>query len=104
MRSLRLVIGSSGAVAEARIGLTHTQRRLLMEAGRPPCPAQAVLLVVDTGASHSFVDESVMRTLGLLPSNRYRFHSASTRGVADQCMAYNVDLQRNRLDPSPSPT
>lgn len=93
MRSVRLVIGSSGAVAEARISLTNMQRRLFVAAGRQPCPAQTVQLVVDTGASHSFVDESVMRTLGIPPSNSYRFHSASTRGVPDQCMAYSVDLQ-----------
>lgn len=97
MRSLQLVISKYGAVAEARISLTSIQRRLMVDAGRLPCPPQDVLLIVDTGSSHSLVDESVMRALSVPSSNCYSYETASTRGVAAQSMAYNVDLQLGSL-------
>lgn len=55
-------------------------------------PSQQVLLVVDTGASHTLIDSGVMRSLGLQPTGSYPYHSTSSAGVAQRCDAYGVAL------------
>lgn len=93
MRAITLEIGRDGALVRVRLGLTDLQRRTLKGLGREPAPPQELTLVVDTGASHTFVDQSAMLALGVPPTNTHRFHSASTRGIADTCAAYTVGLQ-----------
>ncbi len=92
MRSLTLPIGGAGALIEVQIGVDKLRRAAMHRAGHSAPPGVHVQLLVDTGASHTFVDEGVMRTLQLQPTSTAGYHSASTQGVAQRCNVFDVGL------------
>lgn len=49
-------------------------------------------MLVDTGASHTFVGTANLQSLGISPRNTYRFHSASTQDEPELCDEYDVTL------------
>jgi predicted aspartyl protease len=61
-------------------------------AGLTPAPAQAIRMLVDTGASHTSIDQTVLQTMNLQPTGSIGMLTPSTKGVAVQAMTYDVDL------------
>lgn len=93
MRSLTVEITRKyGALVSTTIGISSARRRALLREGLTVPPVQRVDLLVDTGASHTMVDASVMRSLQLQPINSYSYHSTSTAGVPEMCEAYDAEL------------
>lgn len=55
-------------------------------------PDIGVSLLIDTGASHTFLDDQVTRGLALERRGESMFHSSSTKGVPERCHEYDVSL------------
>lgn len=92
MRSLSVPILDCGALVDVEFGVCAPQRAAMLKAGRQPPPPTFATLLIDTGASHTFVDEGVMRILQLQATSTARYHSSSTQGLTDACSVYDVAL------------
>ncbi len=94
MRWLTIPITASGAIVHVEFGVISPRRKALIEAGLPVPQPVTVPMLVDTGASHTFIDSSVLiGRLGLTAKNRHKFHSASTSQDAPQeCEGFDVSL------------
>jgi predicted aspartyl protease len=93
VRRLTVKIGPIGALVDVEIGITDLRRLAHIRAKiKPPTPVRVTMLV-DTGASHTFIDETALASLLLTPRDTVEYHSASTRGSPDRCNVYDVDLR-----------
>jgi Aspartyl protease len=109
VRSLTLPILASGALIEVHVGLSDARRRVLQRQKLQVPPPIKTTLLIDTGASMTLFDESLMRALQLTPTSATSYHSSSTSGVAQQCDVYDVSMTLGgvatvnslRIDPLP---
>lgn len=92
MRTLSVAIPTSGALLDVHVGLSDLRRRALQRQGLAVPPLVRTSLLVDTGASMTLLDETMMRGLQLAPTGFTSFHSSSTGGVAERCNVYDVGL------------
>lgn len=92
-------IGPSGPIVLVSLGVTEPMRSALKRAGKAPPAPVVVPMLLDTGASHTFVDQAILSgRLGLSVRNRYSFHSATTTpGQPDQCEAFDASLTLGSL-------
>lgn len=74
-------------------------RKAILQSGAKPPASVVVPMLVDTGASHTFVDVRVLSgRLGLSPRARYPFHSATTsHDKPEECDAYDVSISLGSL-------
>ncbi|WP_082725435.1 aspartyl protease family protein [Burkholderia sp. RF4-BP95] len=56
-----------------------------------PAPTQGIFLI-DTGASHTSVDPSLLAPLKLQPTGTIPVHTSSTNGAPVSCNQYDVEL------------
>lgn len=54
-----------------------------------PIPVIKVLALIDTGASHTSINQNIVNTLGLLPGDVQTFHTAN--GAVDQLL-YDIGI------------
>ncbi len=92
MRRLKVSIGHAGAFIDVEIGICAPRRKALHRAGLPIPDSVKIPMLIDTGATHTFVDGIVLaEKLQLTASGKYNFHSASTQAEKpDECYAYDV--------------
>ncbi|WP_457329245.1 aspartyl protease family protein [Rhizobacter sp. P5_C2] len=69
----------------------------LAAAGLAVPPPVHLTYLIDTGASATQLDDSIIRTLGLDAKGGALVHTASTDGVARSCDVYDVRLYINGL-------
>ena len=92
MRELRARIGPQGALVQVEVGVSALYRAALLREGRTPPANVKVDMLVDTGASHTFVGVASLKPLEISLRNTYRFHSASTQDEPELCDEYDVSL------------
>ena len=93
MRKLTIPIGPQGAILQVEIGVSAPRRSAILRVGMTPPAAIQAAMLVDTGASHTFIGTTALESLSLTPRDSYRFHSASTdEGEPDECDEYDVCL------------
>ncbi|WP_186308602.1 aspartyl protease family protein [Paraburkholderia sp. BCC1885] len=73
--------------------LPSAPRMQAMLAAKVPLPAPVSgLFLVDTGASHTVVDQGLVAPLGLQPTGTTGVQTPSTNGVLHQCNMYDVQM------------
>lgn len=92
MRHLTVDVLAPGALIAVEIGVGESLRRALIREGKPVPPAVQIDLLIDTGASRTSVDTSVMRTLGLEPRSATEYTDFSSKGLSKQTDVYVVEL------------
>jgi hypothetical protein len=92
VRRLTVPIGPNGALLQVEIGVSALYRAALHREGKTQPASVKVDMLVDTGASHTFVGAANLKSLGISPRNTYRFHSASTQDTPELCDEYDVSL------------
>jgi hypothetical protein len=68
------------------------RRQALTDAGLPVPPPQRIVGVLDTGASISAVDPTILASLGLTATGKAEIHTPSTQGVPVLADTYDVCL------------
>ena len=93
MPSLNGQITVAGPMIDMQIGIAAPRREALIKAGSPvPLPVSCRLLI-DTGASCTCVDPSIIQQLNLPPSGIVPIHTPSTSAEnAYPCYQYDVSL------------
>lgn len=90
MPSITVSNGASGPTLTVLVGPSAPLQKVLGEAGLPiPSPVNGVFLV-DTGASHTVVDHSLIQPLGLSPTGTVMCHTPSTGGTAVPMYQYDL--------------
>lgn len=78
MPRFTLGLGPFGAVVDAFVTVSVERGAALQKAGQPIPNAVRVRALIDTGASCSCVDSSVIKELSIPPTGREKVHTAST--------------------------
>ncbi|MER2583834.1 MAG: aspartyl protease family protein [Candidatus Competibacter sp.] len=90
---MTLALLAEGPVISAHIGVAGPRRDALIKAGQPVPTLIPCRLLVDTGASSTCVDSTILQQLQLSPSGVIDVHTPSTTaGNAHQCFQYDVSL------------
>jgi gag-polyprotein putative aspartyl protease len=97
VRRLTVKIGLIGALVDVEVGVSAPRRLALARARMPPPLNVHVTMLVDTGASHTFIDAAALRPLNLVARDSVPYHSSSTMGVAASCDVYDVSLVLGNL-------
>ena len=79
MPHLSLPIGSGGPVLECFIGVSAARAEALKKAAQPVPPPIHIRGLVDTGASCTSVDPSILKTLGVVSTGTVPVHTPSTK-------------------------
>src|SRR5208283_5202594 len=79
-------------IVPAAVMVSHARRKALEEARRPVPDPQRITALLDTGASISAVDPSVLTALGLSPTGELELHTPSTHGTPVRADTYDVSI------------
>lgn len=79
-------------MADAIIGVSAPRMQALQQAAQPVPAAQQVRVLIDTGASGTCVDPSVLTSLGLTPTGQVPVNSATSGQTPVMCDQYDVGL------------
>jgi len=83
----------TGVHVEVEIWLSAPKREALFRKGQQLPPPQRLLLVLDTGADTTMINDRVLTgSLGLDVRSQTRMETASNVGVAEICDTYDVEL------------
>jgi aspartyl protease len=96
--TLQMTIG--GPILTGFIGPSQAKRTALAAAGQPIPPFMPIRGLIDTGASCTCVDPSVLSTLGLSPTGSVTVNTPSTGSSPHTADQYDVSL----MIPSGTPT
>ncbi len=92
MPHLTLQMSVGGPLVDVLIGVSHPRAQALQKAGQTvPNPAR-VRALVDTGASCTCVDPSILAALGLAPTGITPIHTPSTGTQTHAANQYDVSL------------
>lgn len=92
MRRLAINIGANGPLVDLELAITDLRRQAYIRQRLvPPSPVRVTMLV-DTGASHTFIDEAALAPLNLSPKDSATFRSASPLDAPDRCNVYDIAL------------
>jgi hypothetical protein len=92
MPHLTFQIGPTGPLLDVIVTVSKPRADALTKAGQPtPAPVQARLLI-DTGASGTAIDPSILTKLGLSPTGIMTIHTPSTGPQGHQVNQYDVGL------------
>ena len=92
MPHFTLELGPGGPELKAVVGVSQPRAEALTQAGKPIPKAVAIRALVDTGASGTCIDPSVLKSLGLTATGSTLVHSPTTRGAAQPADQYDVSI------------
>lgn len=92
MSSINTVTGPNGPVVLAFIGVSKHAEQALKSAGLVVPNAIPAQFLVDTGASGTLIDPSIISPLGISPKGYTAMHTPSTGGTPIMAPIYDVSL------------
>lgn len=99
MPHFTLQISANGPILMAYIGVSHARRAALIAAKQPVPNIQQIQGLVDTGASCTCVDPSVLNALGLSPTGQASVNTPSTGNTPHTADLYDVSVFVPGSDP-----
>lgn len=81
-----------GPVVDIYIGVTKAREQALANAGLPTPSILPIRMLIDTGATSSCIDESVIRPLGLAPTGIVPVMTPTTGAHPAEMFQYDVRL------------
>ena len=87
-----LQLSPQGPLLNAFIGVSEARRGALTAAGLPIPSAVHIRALIDTGASNTCADPSVLQTLGLTPTGVVTVNTPSTGSQPHNADQYDVSL------------
>ena len=92
MPHLTLQIAPGGPIIDLLVAVSRARSQALQAGGQPvPNPVQ-IRALVDTGASCTCIDPSVLKSLGLTPTGTAPIHTPSTGQKPHYANQYDVSL------------
>jgi predicted aspartyl protease len=91
---------NDGPVVAASIGVSVPRGQALLQAGQQTPPLVPIRALIDTGASHTCVDPTVLSKLGLTPTGTAQVHTPTTGSTPQQVNQYDIALLIPGADPT----
>ena len=86
-------LGSGGApLIDLMVSVSEPRQAALIAAGLPVAPPVTVRGLIDTGASGTCIDNTVLASLSLNPTGKTLIHTPSTAGTAHTVNQFDVSL------------
>jgi hypothetical protein len=92
MPSLTISIGSDGPILDVRVGLSTHRISALLAAKQSFSPPLGVRALIDTGASCTCIDPSLVKRFNLTPTGSNLLHSASTGAAPKNANLFDIAL------------
>jgi hypothetical protein len=92
MPHLTVRITPDGAILDVKIGVSIPRAEALQKSGQIVPPLRPIRGLIDTGASCSAVDPSVLNALGLTPTGTTSISTPSTGAQPHICNQYDVRM------------
>lgn len=92
MPIIMLPITAHGALIDVAVGLSQPHQMALRQNARSVPPMAQSRMLIDTGASHSAVDRSLIDALGLTPRGKVYIQTPSTEGLSVEREQYDVSI------------
>lgn len=92
MPSINLQLSSSGPIIDVLVGTSIPRQDALRLAGLPIPPTKSGKFLIDTGASCTCIDITLMNSLGVTPTGSTSIQTPSTNGGSHNCNLYDVML------------
>ena len=73
--------------------LSALRREQYFKLGKDVPPAAYAVLIVDTGADTTMINEQLLRNLGLTPTSQTRVLTATSGGKGEACDVYDVCIE-----------
>lgn len=90
MPHFTLQISPEGALIDVVIGVSEARRAALTEAGQNIPNLVPMRALIDTGATSTCIDPSILQLLNLTPKGKIPVHTPSTGGIAVEADQYDV--------------
>ena len=87
-----LQITAAGPVLIAYVGVSHARSAAIRAAGQQVPQAQQISALVDTGASGTCIEPSVLRALGVSPTGMVPINTPSTGNTPHTAYQYDVSI------------
>jgi hypothetical protein len=84
----------------ASVGVSAPRQAALLAQGIAVPPIIHVNAMVDTGATCTCIDPTILGRLGLSPTGSVPVHTPSTKGAPQLCDQYDVSLRLSATDPN----
>jgi hypothetical protein len=85
-------IAPQGPLLVVLVGVSAPRKQALIAAGQPVPPPVPAQLLVDTGATGTAIDVSVIGQLGIQPTGTMNIRTPSTTTGTHTCSTYDVEL------------
>ena len=92
MPHFTLQILPQGALVNALVGVSEARQAALVEAGQSVPDIVSIRALIDTGASGTCIDPSVLHPLNLTPKGKTPVQTPSTGGMAVEADQYDVSI------------
>lgn len=92
MPILTLPLGADGPIVRVLLNVSAPRLQVLRAANQPSPPGFGGRGLIDTGASCTAIDPSVVRSLGLVPTGRTSILTPSTGSTPHICNQYDISL------------
>jgi len=92
MPHLTLPISSAGCSLDVYVGGSDPRRDALRVANLAIPPLIAARMIIDTGASCTAIQETILKSLGLTPTGTSQILTPSSKGAPITCATYDVLL------------
>lgn len=87
-----LQISPQGPLVDAAVMVSAARHQALQDVGETPPTPQRIRALIDTGASISGVDPSVLNALGITQTGEAEIHTPSTAGSPVTTATYDVRI------------
>lgn len=92
MPTINLQVTPGGPLIRVAINVSKYREQALIAAGQAIPTWVGATLLIDTGASGTCIDPSVLQPLGIPPSGAVSMQTPSTNGTPHTCSQYDVQL------------
>ena len=93
MPQIVLPAQSNGLLVDVQIGVSAARRAQLWKRNIPVPPPVAATFIVDTGADTTLVNDQIMRTLALTPTDQSEVLTSASVGLAVLFDVFDVELE-----------
>ena len=92
MSNFTLQITPNGPILDAWVGVSQARRTALETAKQPIPQLQVIRALLDTGASHTCLDPSVLTALSIPPHSTIQVLTPSTGNIPYEANVYDVSI------------
>lgn len=93
MPQIILPVQSNGLLVDVQVGVSAARRAQLWKRGIAIPPPVAATFIIDTGADTTLVNDQIMRTLALTPTDQAKVLTSASVGVPEVYDVFDVELE-----------